>query len=201
MIKQMIRQAGVAAALALALVPGLSAAQFSDSYNFLKAVRDRDGKKVTDIISKPGSVIIDTRDPSTSETALNIVTRARDLTWMNFLLSRGAKPDIKDKAGDTPLMISAQLGFVEGAQTLIKYRAGVDVANGSGETPLIRAVQLRNTALVQYLLSVGANPAKSDSLAGLSARDYALRDRRSLAILKLIDAAKPVKPAVVAGPK
>jgi uncharacterized protein len=201
MIKQMIRQASVAAALALALVPGLAAAQFSDSYNFLKAVRDRDGKKVTDIISKPGSVIIDTRDPSTSETALNIVTRARDLTWMNFLLSRGAKPDIKDKAGDTPLMISAQLGFVEGAQTLIKFRAGVDVPNSAGETPLIRAVQLRNTALVQYLLSVGANPAKSDSLAGLSARDYALRDRRSLAILKLIDAAKPVKPAVVAGPK
>lgn len=186
---------------ALALVPGIAAAQFSDSYNFLKAVRDRNGAKATEIITKPGSVIIDTRDQSTYETGLMIVTKARDLSWMAFLLSRSAKADLKDKDGNTALMAAAQIGFVEGAQLLIKYRAGVDVANSSGETPLIKAVQQRDAAMVQLLLTSGANPAKTDSVAGLSARDYAMRDRRSSNILKLIESAKPAKPAVMSGPK
>ncbi len=183
------------------LVPGIAGAQFSDSYNFIKAVRDRNGAKATEITSKPGSVIIDTRDDSTGETGLMIVTRGRDLQWMNFLLSRRAKPDLKNKQGNTALMIAAQIGFVEGAQSLLRNNAGVDVANASGETPLIVAVQQRQTAMVQMLLTAGANPAKNDSIAGLSARDYATRDRRSTNILKLIESVKPVKSSAIAGPK
>ena len=73
-------------------------AQFSDSYNFLKAIRSRseDGKKALDLMSKPGTVIIDTRDAGTGETALHIVTKDRDLPWINFLLARGARPDQRD---------------------------------------------------------------------------------------------------------
>lgn len=183
------------------LLPGIANAQFSDSYNFIKAVRDRNGAKATEITSKPGSVIVDTRDDATGETGLMIVTRGRDLAWMNFLLSRRAKADLKNKQGDTALLIAAQIGFVEGAQTLLRYNAGVDVANSSGETPLIVAVQQRQAAIVQLLLSAGANPAKRDSLAGLSARDYAVRDRRSTNILKLIESAKPVKASAISGPK
>lgn len=183
------------------LVPGIALAQFSDSYNFLKAVRDRDGSKTTEMISKPGNVIIDTRDAATGETALHIVTRERDETWMRFLLSRGAKPDMRDARGNTPLMLAAQLGFVEGAQLLISRRASVDLANSSGETPLIRAVQNRDAAMVQLLMTSGANPNKVDSGAGLSARDYAMRDRRSAAILKILETAKPVTAAPkAAGP-
>ena len=183
------------------LVPGVALAQFSDSYNFLKAVKDRDGNKTTEIISKPGNVIIDTRDSSTGETALHIVTRERDETWLRFLLSRGAMPDIRDGRGNTPLMIAAQIGFLEGAQALLAKRASVDLTNGSGETPLIRAVQNRDAAMVQLLMTNGANPNKVDSGAGLSARDYAVRDRRSAAILKILEGAKPVTTAPkAAGP-
>ncbi len=176
-------------------------AQFSDSYNFLKAVRDRDGTKATEMVSKPGTVIIDTRDEKNGETALHIVTKGRDLAWMNFLLARDARPDIRDKEGNTALMAATQLGFVEGAQLLISNKATVDLANSSGETPLIRAVQLRNNAMVQLLMTSGANAAKADTLAGLSARDYALRDRRAAAILKIIDETKPTKAAKISGPK
>ena len=187
--------------LAMLVLPSIATAQFSQSYNFLKAVRDRDGNKATEIISKPGSTIIDTRDESTSETALIIVTRARDLQWMGFLLARGARPDIKDRQGNSALMIAAQLGFVEGAQTLLDRKASVDLANNSGETPLIRATQQRDAGMVQVLLNAGANPRKADSIAGLSARDYAMRDRRAANVLKLIEAAKPVKPVAISGPK
>lgn len=185
--------------VALVVWPGVAFAQFSESYNFLKAVRDRDGNKATEITSKPGSVIIDTRDTTTGEAALHIVTKRRDLTWLSFLLGKGAKPDIRDRDGNTALLLASQIGFIEGADVLIKRRAQVDMANSAGETPLIRAVQRRDIALVRLLLSAGANPHKTDRSAGLSARDYAVRDNRAAAILKLIEEAKPAKAA--AGPK
>lgn len=186
----------------IATTPTIASAQFSESYQFLKAVRDRDGNKATEILSKPGTIIIDTRDQASGETALHIVTRGRDVLWMNFLLSRNAKPDTRDKAGETALMAAAQIGFIEGAQALIQYRANVNLANASGETPLHRAVQRRDAAMVRFLMQSGANPARTDTLAGLSPRDYAARDPRATAILKIIDDTKPAKPAgPIAGPK
>jgi uncharacterized protein len=195
---RLISKASLAAFL---LMPVMASAQFSESYNFLKSVRERDGNEATKIISKPGSVIVDTKDSTTGETALHIVTRGRDLTWMSFLLSRGAKADARDRTGNTPLMITAQLGFVEGAQMLIGKKAAVDLPNGSGETPLIRAVQNRDAAMVTLLIAAGANPNKADTGAGLSARDYATRDRRAAAILKIITEAKAGPASKISGPR
>lgn len=196
----MTSRALILALVAASMVPGTASAQFSDSYNFLKSIRDRDGVKANEIMSKPGSVLIDTRDTNTGEAGLHIVVRGRDLTWINFLLSKGARPDIRDKVGNTPLMVAAELRFPEAALALLQRRAQVDLANSSGETPLIRAVQLRDPAMVRLLLLAGANPDKTDSIAGMSARDYAKRDNRGVAILKLLETPR-VKPAAVAGPK
>jgi len=80
---------------------------------------------------------------------------------------------------------------------LIGEGARVNGTNRSGETALIIAVQQRDLPVVRQLLKAGANPDKSDAVAGYSARDYALRDTRSREILKLIEAAKP-KPGATA---
>lgn len=174
-----------AVAAALATQPVL--AQFSDSYNFLKAVEDRDGAEAEKFINEPGSVIINTRRDGTGETALHIVTLRRDSTWLAFLLQRGANPNLPDRKGVTPLMLATQLGFIDGAERLIKSKASVDATNRSGETALIRAVQLRNPDMVRLLLRAGANPDKRDAVAGLSAREYAAQDGRNSAILEIIE--------------
>jgi uncharacterized protein len=175
----------LAAAAMLAAQPAM--AQFSDSYNFLKAVKDRDGAEAEKFLNEPGTVIINTKDDSSGETALHIVTARRDTTWLAFLLQKGANPNLADRKGVTPLMVATQLGFAEGAATLLKYKANVDGSNRSGETALIRAVQLRNPEMVRLLLKAGANPDKRDSVAGLSAREYAAQDGRSSAILGIIE--------------
>jgi ankyrin repeat protein len=178
-----------------------AAAQFSDSYKFLKAVRDRDGIKVTEAVEQPGATIINTRDYSTGEGALHIVVKRRDNSWLAFLLAKGAKPDLKDNDGNTPLNAAAQLRFVEGAQLLLSAGAAPNLGNARGETPLIMAVHNRDVPMVRALLAGGANPLQSDRIAGKSARDYAAEDSRSSAILKLIDEAQPAKPnGKVAGP-
>jgi uncharacterized protein len=200
-MRKRLLMAGLLAALAISAP---ATAQFSDSYNFLKAIRARvngeDAKKAMDLMAKPGSVIIDTRDITSGETALHIVMKERDLQWINFLLSKGARPDQKDAQGNTPLMVATQLRFPEGVTALLRYRANINLAGSGGETPLIRAVQMRDQTMVRLLLVNGANPDKGDSATGLSARDYAKRDSRGAAILKIFDEVK-AKPKTAAGPK
>jgi ankyrin repeat protein len=69
--------------------------------------------------------------------------------------------------------------------------AKVDETNKSGETPLIIAVQQRDAGMVKTLLAAGADPDRTDAVAGYSARDYANRDSRARDIQKLIDDKKP----------
>jgi len=185
------RGVGRAAALTLALLSPVAAqAQFSDNYNFLKAVKDADGQKVTDLIQKPGSTVINSRDVTSGDTALHLVVARRDNTWLTFLLAKGANPNLTDNNGNTPLMDAVQARFEEGVRSLLSFNAQVDKANGSGETPLIRAVQLRDVELVRLLVAQGANPDKRDTIAGMSARDYAARDSRTPGLTEALSAAK-----------
>jgi ankyrin repeat protein len=190
-VTRLKRRGFIAALLAVAAVPAF--AQFSESFNFLKAVRDRDSAKVTQIISNPSSTAINARSSDSGEGALHILVRGRDLAWLNFLLSRGARPDLQDNQGNTPLLVAAQIGWTEGAEALLARRASVDLPNQRGETPLILAVQRRDATLVRVLLARGANPNRTDSVAGYSALDYARRDARAGAILRLLQAPRPAQ--------
>jgi len=176
-----------AAALAFGLaMPNPAAAQFSKSYEFLENVRKKEGQKVTDTLSEPGSQMVNTRDITTGDTALHIVTARRDATWISFLLAKGADPNIRNAKGETPLVVAASYGFGEGIELLIAGGARVDEPNSTGETPLISAVHRRDISMMRVLLKAGANPERADS-SGRSARDYAKLDR-SGNLLQEIDA-------------
>jgi len=149
-----------------------ASAQYSPGYKFLEAVKKKDGDAVTLALKSPGSTIINSRDITTGETALHIVTQRRDLVWMQFLLAQGANPNIADTKGVTPLVLATQLGFLEGAETLIGKGARIDVPNATGETPLIAAVHRHDIPMLRLLLKSGADPDRADS-SGRSARDYA----------------------------
>lgn len=187
--------------LALVAIATPAAAQFSNSYNFLKAVRDRDGAKATDLLGKGSPTLIDTPDLATGERGVHIVVKERDMSWLGFLIQKGARIDLKDSQGNTPLMIAARVGNVDAARLLIAHGAQINAANGTGETPLIMAVQRRDLAMVRLLLTQGADPAKRDTASGMSARDYAVRDGRSEQVIKLMDEIKPTPKKAVAGPK
>jgi ankyrin repeat protein len=178
-------------------------AQFSDSYNFLKAVKDRDGEKVTQFLGGSNPTIVNTRDYNSGESALHIIVKRRDDLWLRFMLAKGANPNLRDKDGNSPLIAAAQLGFPEGIAALIEGGANVNLSNNSGETPLIIAVQRHDMGTVRLLLTAGADAKIADHIAGMTARDYAERDSRSTAILRMIDDAAKAKPksGPVQGPK
>lgn len=187
------------AAAVIAAPVAAPAQRMSDSYEFLKAVRDSDGKKVTEFLDKPGSTIVNTKDKDSGETALHIVVKRGDVTYMRFLLGRGANINMQDGKGNSPLMI-AVASCPECVEQLITLRANLNLANASGETPLIRAVQLRNLDMAQKLLTAGANPDQRDYVSGQSARDYAKADGRSPALAKLLTDAAKSNTRAVSGP-
>lgn len=155
----------------LAVTP-LHAQGQRDGYKFLEAVKKRQGDEVTRFLEEPGSVLVNSRDLSSGETALHIVTERRDPVWLRFLLAKGANPNLADRNGTTPLQLAAQLGFSEGVEILAERGASVDVPNATGETPLIAAVHRRDAGLVRLLVSKGADADRADN-SGRTARDYA----------------------------
>ena len=195
--------------LALPLCAGMvwalspAQAQMSDSYKFLDAVKKKDGEKVEKVISEPGSTLINARDVSSGEGALHIVTQRRDLTWLRFLVAKGAHVDMRDDKGVTPLQLATNLGWLEGVSFLVSRNANLDESDDTGETPLISAVHRKNVAMMRTLLNGGADPDRADN-SGRSARDYARLAGSESRLLETINTlAKPKskdKSATVYGP-
>jgi ankyrin repeat protein len=176
---------------ALAILSSPAVAQLASDYghDFIDAVQKRDGNKATELVSDHPTVV-DMRDDK-GDTGLIIVIRASDPDWTGFMLRNGADTNVQGANGDTPLIAAAKAGFDEAVPWLLGLHAKVDGTNKMGETPLIIAVQQRDAALVKVLLNAGADPDKTDTAAGYSARDYAQRDLRAREILKLINDKKP----------
>ncbi len=175
-----------AAGMGLGLVGAApaSAQLRSEGYQFLQAVEDAlnggDTSKVTELLSVPGSTVVNARDISNGRTAMHLAVGRRNGVWVDYLYQQGANVNLADNAGVTPLIQAVQAGWVEGVQKLIAHGARVEVANNTGETPLMFAVHARNTELMRVLLQAGASPDRTDH-SGRSARDYArLRGERDI---------------------
>jgi len=175
-----------AAALALTVMPA-AAQQFSDGYEFLKAIRDSDGAKVNKFMLDRSLRIVNTKDRGTGEGALHIVAKRSDALYLRVLLQADdINPNLQDGRGNTALIVAVEQNWSEGVGILIKYRANVNLANNGGESPLIRAVQMHNIEIVRQLLDAKADPDRADYGSGKSARDYARENTRYPNIAKLI---------------
>ena len=194
--------------LAIALLTpalGMAAPAFaqgqSEGYKFLSAVRDAKNNDVLEMLGRPGSNIINTRDVTNGEGALHIVIKRSDEVYLRFLLQKGADANLRDGKGNTPLLLAVTLGQTGMIPILTAAGANPNLGNSAGETPLIRAVQRRDVGMIRVLLNENADPDQADIIAGMSARDYAKQDGRNPVVTKLLaDAPKKVKKAV-SGPK
>lgn len=186
----------IAIALAMLAVPATAQVGAADSESFIESVRDGDNQTALTLLeSRPGLLNAQNRR---GETALLVALKNRDTDWTAHLLRAGADPNLPARNGETPLIAAARSNFFEAVNWLLGVGAKVDGANKMGETALIVAVQRRDLPLVKLLMSNGADPDRTDSAAGYSARDYAKRDTRSPEILATINATRPAakgKPA------
>ena len=197
-MKSGVSRAMLCGILLACAVPAM--AQFSDSYNFLKAVREGDGNEAMKYLNKPGAPVLNTRDPATGETALHISVKAHANNWVGFLLNKGANTEVKDRQGNTPLHVAALVGDQTALTYLIGTKARVNATNNNGETPLILAVHRRDIDAVRLLVEGGADPKIQDTIAGKTALDYAKQDTRLTPILKVMEGAKAPPKKAISGP-
>jgi ankyrin repeat protein len=96
------------------------------------------------------------------------------------LLDRGAKFEIRDNAGDTPLSRAAAEGQTDAVKLLLDRGANIEASNNKGQTPLFEAAAAEKPADAEYdpdpgrklhaatvtlLLERGANPDAKDHQA------------------------------------
>lgn len=197
----MLLRSAAALLLATAVLTGPASAQRQSlGYQFLEAVKKRDGAAANKVVANPGvgSAVVDYQ--ANGDAAIHIVTRDGDTQYMAFVLGHGGDPDLRNGAGDTPLILAVSENQVRAVELLVKNKARIDYGNRSGETPLIRAVQNHNVEMTRLLLTLGANPDQPDIIAGKSARDYA-SDPRYPAIIKLLQDAPKRARRGVSGPQ
>jgi ankyrin repeat protein len=197
-VRTQLTMAAVTASLIIGCAAGASAQNKPESETFIEAIEQQRNDDVIEMVNKNGRALVNARGYS-GATPLTVAVRKRATLYVNFLLQHGADPNLADRNGDTGLLIAARLGYAEGVGVMLAANAAVDATNRQGETALIVAVQNHHTLIVKRLLEAGASASHTDNASGLSARDYAVRDRRSTEILKLIDSVKK-KPVFVAGP-
>lgn len=189
-MKAVMRLVALAVVLAgFGLVAAPSAhAQFRDSYEFLKAVRDRKMYDAKMKLSQTNGTIVNARDTDTGDTALHIAVARSDGQWIRFLLDEGADPNTRDGRGNTPLILAAMRGYRDGAALLLAFKADINAGNDSGETALIKAVQVRSEPVVKLLVDAKAKTGVADSVTGYTALEHAERDPRARRIAALLRA-------------
>lgn len=170
-------------------VPASGQAGAYDGEQFVSALRKGDSNAALALLNDKPS-LVNARDLG-GKTALIAAIESRNDEWTGYLLQQGADPNMALRDGETPLMIASRLGNLAVIDGLIAKGARVNDSNRMGETALIFAVQRRQVEVVRALLNAGADPDRTDSAAGYSARDYAKRENRSPELLRSIEAKKP----------
>src|SRR5699024_338991 len=115
----------------------------------------------------PGAVNEDTQpQPTTDEDEAVIAlahslldaARTGDSAALLSLIDQGAPVDLRDGAGNSPLMLAAYHGHAALVRELAARGADVDLANDRGQSPLAGAAFKGFTEVATALLEAGADP-------------------------------------------
>lgn len=156
----------------------------SDSYIFLKAVKDKDYSKVKNFLQR--GVNVNTRNYDDGVTALYMAAAMKDRILITFLLDKNANPDlVKRSTGETPLMVSVRLKSRQIIAMLIAQNSDVNIGDRNGETALYKAVRANDRESVKALLNANADWSIADN-TGRTPLDLTLEDRRLRNMVRLL---------------
>lgn len=77
---------------------------------------------------------------------------------VNQLLEQGHDCKVRNKLGQTALMVAAQLGQIETLKVILKFDKDINYKTPQGENALLLAIMQNKVEAASLLLSAGANP-------------------------------------------
>lgn len=80
------------------------------------------------------------------------------VSLVDRFLDEGAQLEMRDRFGNTPLLLAARGGHPELVRFLLEHGAEIDRTNVAGSTALLRAVEANQRQTAQELLLAGADP-------------------------------------------
>lgn len=102
----------------------------------------------------------------------------------------GANPDLKDSTGFAVIHDVARAGFLDTLQTLLEFKADVNIEDAEGNLPLHLAAQEGHVPVVEFLLKSTASKVGHQNKRGDTAYDVAKLYKRS-AVLRLLEGGRP----------
>ncbi len=159
-----------------------AAAQFSETWEFLKAVEADDRKEIRDRQGKGANVNAKNGD---GLPAMIIAAEHGNIGLMQFILELGVNLDGRaEDRRDTALMRRAEIGDMESVRFLVTSGADVNLKDRGGETALMKAVRARKRRIVEFLIASGADVNDTD-YTGRTALNYA-EEARARGIMRLL---------------
>lgn len=143
----LIRRLLLAAGLTLASL-GAQAGAYDD---LIAAVYRDDSDTVIAFVER--GMDVNSVDPA-GNTLLHVAARNGNVRLIEFLLRNRANPLVKNRVGDTPLMLATYTGKLDAVRLLV---AGGSQLNHSGWTPLHYAVFANQPEVAAYLIEKGAD--------------------------------------------
>lgn len=119
---------------------------------------------------------------SLSETLLHVAATNGHLTVVQYLISKGAKTDVKDKTGRTALHRAAEKGHSDAVKALLQCGAYMYSLDREGKTPLHLAAQNNHSHVLRLILKEEARSYRNQHNFLHMA---ALKDESSLAKMLL----------------
>ncbi|MEM7569660.1 MAG: ankyrin repeat domain-containing protein [Pseudomonadota bacterium] len=175
-----------ALAMVLAMAAPAAQAQFSDRFEFLRAIEKQDVLEVRQRLDN--GVYINTHN-SDGISALMLASQNGGPGWTNLLLQRDANPDIRNKSdGRTVLMFYAERGDKIGVELMLSKNANVDEQDNLGQTALMKAVRAKKLRIVQKILEAEPDLYITDA-TGRDVFDIASEIRGANAIKRELDKA------------
>lgn len=146
------------------------------------AVKNRDKAAVRTLIQQ--RVDVNAPEPD-GATALHWAVQADDLETADMLVRAGAKVDVKNRYGVTPLQLASANGSGAMVEMLLKNGADANTVLFEGETVLMVAARAGKLEAVKALLDHGANVNAKENWRGQTALMWAAAEGNS-EVIKLL---------------
>ena len=124
--------------------------------------------------------------PGNRGTFLQLACQYGQVEIVNYLLDKGAKVDVIDQNGVSPLMMSMQSGRTQIAERLIEKGADIDRVDKQGRSVLLWATYSGNTKSIEFAATRIKDPNVADQ-GGTTALHQAILSNNADAVRIMLD--------------